>query len=114
MVSVLILALLWAWLYATVCHAACTARIADADLRVTWEEGVCALEHPVHGLVGPVPFRRTGDHMGARGFVNFAGPNVAPGDGGLGTVLDLAPTIASLASGTALPALSGRDLLADR
>lgn len=85
---------------------------ADPDLRITWAEGVCALEHPEYGLVGPVPFRRTGDHMGERGFVNFAGPSVVPGDCGTCTVVDLAPTIASLAGDDALDGLPGRDLLA--
>jgi hypothetical protein len=87
---------------------------ADPDLRVTWESGVCALEHPDHGLVGPVPFRRTGDHMGIGGFVNIAGPDISSGDRGACTVLDLAPTISSLTGVTSSRALPGRDLLADQ
>jgi len=86
---------------------------ADPDLRVVWDEAVCAFAHPDHGLIGPVPFRRTGDHMGTGGFVNFAGPDIAAGDRGVGTVFDLAPTIAGLTGEKSSAALPGRDLLAN-
>jgi hypothetical protein len=37
----------------------------DADLEVVWSRSLCALEHPGHGLIGPVPYRRTGGHTGS-------------------------------------------------
>lgn len=86
---------------------------SEADMTVIWCENVCAFEHPKYGLVGPVPFRRTGDHTGAHGFAYFAAPDIVPGDRGIGTVLDLAPTITSLVGASPLTGNPGKNLLDD-
>lgn len=68
-----------------------------ADLVVYWNGSAVALEHPALGLVGPVPYRRTGGHTRPLGFCHLSGPGSAPGQGEHCSVSDLAPTIAALA-----------------
>jgi predicted AlkP superfamily phosphohydrolase/phosphomutase len=67
-----------------------------ADLVVEWTGGPLALRHPVHGTIGPVPYRRTGGHTGPFGFVSITAPGVAPADLGVASAHDVAPTIAEL------------------
>ena len=67
----------------------------DADLVVTWNKAIDAIEHPQFGTIGPFPFRRTGGHTD-RGFAYIAGPNIAPCDLGVREALHLTPTIARL------------------
>ena len=40
-------------------------------------------QYPVYGVVGPLPYRRTGGHTGPFGFVFVDAPDVAPGDLGV-------------------------------
>lgn len=51
----------------------------DADLLITWNPGVDAIAHPELGVIGPVPFRRTGGHT-SRGFACLAGPGIGPAE----------------------------------
>ena len=47
-----------------------------SDLVVVWSAGAAALEHPVYGVVGPLPYRRTGGHTGPFGFAFVDAPDV--------------------------------------
>jgi predicted AlkP superfamily phosphohydrolase/phosphomutase len=83
-----------------------------ADLVVVWSHGVTALEHPQHGRIGPLPWRRTGGHTGTHGMALVRAPGVAPGPRGVRSTFDVVPTLIGLL-GEAVPAgLSGRSLLA--
>lgn len=66
-----------------------------ADLLVEWSGPIDAIEHPEFGIIGPLPFHRTGTHSGV-GFAWLRGAGLAPGDLGERSTLDLAPTIARL------------------
>ena len=68
----------------------------DADLIFLWEaEPADVVDHPVHGRIGPVPLRRSGDHHG-QGFFSVTGDGVARGALKPGALVDLAPTILDL------------------
>jgi predicted AlkP superfamily phosphohydrolase/phosphomutase len=71
-----------------------------SDLVVVWRGCALAFDHPEHGLVGPVPYRRTGGHTGPFGFAYVSGPGIEPVDGGIASSFDVAPTIAELLGGT--------------
>ncbi len=82
----------------------------DADLTFTWNAPL-AFDHPVHGLIGPLPFRRTGGHSGPDGSIMIAGPDVTPGDLGRVSAFDVVPTIIDLL-GEAVPAtISGESIV---
>lgn len=82
---------------------------ADSDVVVVWGETTDAVRHPDLGVIGPVPFRRTGGHS-PRGFAIVAGPDIGPGTA-TGNALDVLPTIATLL-GTTSDRCDGRSLLA--
>lgn len=65
------------------------------DLIVEWSRPTDAIEHPELGVVGPVPFNRTGAHSD-RGFAWVSSAGLAPGDLPVHSVLDLPPTIVRL------------------
>jgi hypothetical protein len=67
----------------------------DSDLVVVWAEPADALEHPDVGLVGPLPYSRTGEHS-ANGFAFFSGPGIERADLGERSAFDMTPTIVSL------------------
>lgn len=67
----------------------------DSDLVVVWAEAADALEHPDAGLVGPLPYSRTGEHS-ANGFAFLSGPGIAPADLGERSAFDMTPTIVAL------------------
>ncbi len=81
-----------------------------ADLVVVWNAGAAALEHPEYGLIGPLPYRRTGGHTGPFGFAFIDGDGVEPGDRGIASSFDVAATIAALLSGRAIDGMSGSAL----
>jgi predicted AlkP superfamily phosphohydrolase/phosphomutase len=68
----------------------------DSDLVVVWRGCALAFDHPEHGLVGPVPYRRTGGHTGPFGFAYVSGPGIEPADHGVASSFDVAPTIVEL------------------
>jgi hypothetical protein len=84
---------------------------SEADLRVVWRGVVTALEHPRLGLVGPVALRRTGGHTGPHGVAYIAAPGITPGDGGVRSSFDIAPTIVDLLGCPPIPGMSGQSLL---
>jgi predicted AlkP superfamily phosphohydrolase/phosphomutase len=69
---------------------------SEADLIVVWRGVVAALEHPRLGLIGPVPLLRTGGHTGPYGMAYVAAPGLEPGDRGVRSAFDVAPTLARL------------------
>jgi predicted AlkP superfamily phosphohydrolase/phosphomutase len=89
------------------------AKLPEADLIVIWEnEPVTdAVESPVVGRIGPVPYLRTGAHR-PHGFINVAGPGIGAGSSlPRGHALDITPTILSL-MGRAIPDyLDGKPLV---
>jgi hypothetical protein len=84
---------------------------SEVDLLVIWNGVVGALEHPTLGLVGPVPLRRTGGHTGEHGVAYIAAPGVEPGERGVRSAFDVAPTIAALLGAEMPPGTSGTSLL---
>jgi len=83
----------------------------EADLLVAWRGAVAALEHPRLGLIGPVPFRRTGGHTGPHGMAYIAAPGLEPGDHGVRSAFDVVPTIVRLLGGEPPAHMSGKSLL---
>jgi hypothetical protein len=82
-----------------------------ADIRVLWRENVTSFVHPVHGTMGPLPFRRLADHCGRYGFAFVQGSGIEPGDGGVRSELDLPATVVDLVDAPPLSGLSGTSLL---
>jgi len=80
---------------------------SEADLLVVWNGAPLGFDHPVHGRIGPFPYRRPGGHTGGNGAVWLAGPGIAPGDRGARSAFDLVPTIVELIGEEPAPALSG-------
>ena len=83
---------------------------SEADLVVVWQGSALAFDHPEHGLVGPLPYRRTGGHSGPYGFAYLAGRGLEPGDHGVTSTFDVAPTLAGLVAGHAVDGISGTAL----
>jgi predicted AlkP superfamily phosphohydrolase/phosphomutase len=88
-------------------------RPCDADITIVWEREAFAFVHPTLGLIGPVPPRRTGGHTGPYGFAYIDGRDAEPGDHGVRSAFDVAPTLLSLLgvpssglSGAAIPMAS--------
>lgn len=75
----------------------------DADLLLVWNVAVDAVEHPDLGVIGPVPYMRTGAHT-SNGFALFSGEGIEPGDIGEHSATTLPPTILELLG---LPAPDG-------
>lgn len=65
------------------------------DLLIEWNGPTDAIEHPELGVVGPVPFNRTGAHSD-RGFAWVSVDGLTPRDLPMHSVLDLPPTILAL------------------
>ena len=85
---------------------------SQSDVVVVWNASVCALEHPDLGLVGPVPFRRTGGHTGPYGFAFISGPGIAAADHGVRSAFDVAPTLVDLVGAHPLGGVIVTSLLA--
>jgi hypothetical protein len=83
----------------------------DADLVFVWN-GPLAFDHPSLGRVGPIPFRRTGGHTRPHGMAYLRGPRIAPGDRGVRSSFDVAPTVVDLLGEAMPPGTSGTSLLA--
>lgn len=82
-----------------------------SDLVVIWRDASVAFEHPVHGVVGPVNFRRVGGHTGPYGFAWLSWPGVVVGDHGVASSFDVAPTVVELLGAGAAEEISGSSLL---
>lgn len=83
----------------------------EPDLYVVFRGLPSGFVHPTLGQIGPIPYRRTGGHTGAAGFLYAAGPGFAPGDRPMASAFDVVPTVIDLL-GEHVPGVSGRSLLA--
>ena len=91
---------------------ALVAKRAAPTVNLGWlMAGVTALEHPRLGLVGPVPLRRTGGHTGRYGMAYVLAPGLDPGDRGVRSAFDVAPTIVDLLGARPAGPMSGSSLL---
>jgi predicted AlkP superfamily phosphohydrolase/phosphomutase len=86
-------------------------RSDEADIIIEWRSGSCAFVHPDLGLIGPVPYRRTGGHTGRYGFAYVADPRLGVGEGGVRSAFDVAPTIVELLGCAPVDGMSGTSLL---
>jgi predicted AlkP superfamily phosphohydrolase/phosphomutase len=86
----------------------------EADLVILWRGAPMGLVHPEHGQIGPVPYRRTGGHTGARGFAFIRGAGIQPGEHGTRSAFDVVPTLVDLLGRHSLQGLSGTSLLGGR
>lgn len=68
----------------------------SADLRILWNGSPVGFRHPVFGDIGPGPIRRTGGHSGGYGALYVRSQRLAPGDYGLRSSFDVAPTVVDL------------------
>jgi len=86
---------------------------SGCDLAVVWTGSANAMVHPTLGMVGPVPFRRTGGHTGRFGMVTIAGTGVRrlTDDLGVASAFDVAPTLLDLIDARLPADISGRSLL---
>lgn len=84
----------------------------EADLVVTWKGHACAFDHPRLGRIGPIPFRRPGGHTGVHGLAYLRGSPLAPGDFGVRSAFDVAPTLCELLGEASPAGMSGKSLLA--
>jgi predicted AlkP superfamily phosphohydrolase/phosphomutase len=82
----------------------------ESDVVVVWQGTFCALEHPTHGRVGPIPFRRPGGHTGPFGLAYLCNAGVEAGDRGVRSSFDVVPTLLELL-GEPPDGLSGNSLL---
>jgi predicted AlkP superfamily phosphohydrolase/phosphomutase len=86
------------------------AQHSHPDLSVERTPGLDAIEHPTIGMIGPFPFRRTGEHT-PQGFALFSGPGIQRADLGTYDVPDIPATLLALL-GHPLPAqVEGRPIL---
>jgi predicted AlkP superfamily phosphohydrolase/phosphomutase len=85
----------------------------DADLVIVWRGGACAFEHPEHGLIGPVPFLRSGGHTGPYGFAYIANGDIPRGEYGVRSAFDVAPSIVEMVGCPPIDHMSGTSLLRD-
>lgn len=84
---------------------------SGADIIVTWTMAPpLGLSHPQAGLIGPLPYRRTGGHTGDHGFAYFHGPGIAAGHHGVGSAFDVVPSVLQLLGAAPPNRLSGRPL----
>ncbi len=84
----------------------------ESDMTVVWSNHACAFEHPDHGLIGPVPYRRTGGHTRPYGFAYVAGRGIESDDYGVRSAFDVAPTVVELVGSPPLEGMCGQSLLA--
>ena len=81
------------------------------DMIVHWRAPTQGFDHPRLGRIGPVPYRRTGGHTGGHGFAYLAGSDLPPGDYGLRSAFDVAPTVFDLLGERPAGGLAGKSLL---
>jgi hypothetical protein len=77
------------------------------DLIVRWRGAPVGFDHPEHGRIGPLPYRRTGGHTGGPGVAYIAADGVAPGRHGQVSAFDLVPTVIDMLGVPCPPGLSG-------
>lgn len=80
---------------------------SEADVVIVWRDVAGALEHPRLGLVGPVALRRTGGHTGRHGMAYIVAPGFRPGEHGVRSSFDIAPTLVQLLGCAPIPRMTG-------
>jgi predicted AlkP superfamily phosphohydrolase/phosphomutase len=83
---------------------------SQADVTIVWRGSALGLTHPTLGTIGPVPWRRTGGHSGAHGFLHVSGQDIPVGDAAPASSFDVVPTLIALTGATPPPSLSGHVL----
>lgn len=84
----------------------------DSDLLIVWSEALDSIAHPDVGIVGPVPFMRTGAHT-SNGFLMVSGAQIDPVDLGVREATDLPPTILDLLGQKPPTGMVGESLAAE-
>jgi predicted AlkP superfamily phosphohydrolase/phosphomutase len=82
----------------------------EADLYVIWKGAPIGFTTPGFGDIGPIPYRRTGGHTGARGFLYLAGSGIAAGNAGVISSFDVVPTVIDLLGETRPASVSGKSV----
>jgi predicted AlkP superfamily phosphohydrolase/phosphomutase len=83
----------------------------EADLVVVWNGPTLGLDHPRWGRIGPLPYRRPGGHTGPYGMAYIAGEGIVPGDYGVRSSFDMAPTVVELLGEGPVAGMSGTSML---
>jgi predicted AlkP superfamily phosphohydrolase/phosphomutase len=83
----------------------------EADIAFDFQPCTVGFVHPTLGTVGPIPYRRTGGHTGAHGFLYLAGAGIGAGEEKTASSFDVVPTAVDLLGVTSGPKLSGRSLV---
>jgi hypothetical protein len=83
----------------------------EADIDVFWRGVSNGIRHPVHGRIGPLPFRRPGGHTGKSGVAYFAGEGIRSARHGSRSSFDVVPTLIELLGEPAPPQLTGESFL---
>jgi predicted AlkP superfamily phosphohydrolase/phosphomutase len=91
-------------------HDANSVGTSEADLYVEWESAPLGLAHPRLGSIGPLPYRRTGGHTDAGGFLFINGSGATSGDYGPASSFDVVPTILDLLGEPQRAGISGNSL----
>jgi predicted AlkP superfamily phosphohydrolase/phosphomutase len=84
----------------------------EADLYVIWKSAPLGFATPGLGDIGPVPYRRTGGHTGARGFLCMAGDGIAARSAGVISSFDVVPTLIDLLGERRPAGVSGKSVAA--
>ena len=83
----------------------------EADIDVFWHGTSNAIQHPRHGRIGPLPFRRPGGHTGETGVAYFAGGGIPVARHGSRSSFDVVPTLIDLLGEQVPPQLTGESFL---
>lgn len=83
----------------------------EADLVILWRGAPMGLDHPEHGRIGPLPYRRTGGHTGGPGFALVNGADIQSGHYGTRSAYDVVPTFIELLGLAPIAGLSGASLV---
>jgi len=68
----------------------------QGDICVLWNGSPVGFRHPALGEIGPAPLRRTGGHSGGHGALYIRSAGLEPGDYGVRSSFDVAPTLVDL------------------
>ena len=82
----------------------------DSDLIFELHDCTLGWRHPRHGLIGPMPMRRTGGHTGGTGLLLMVGPGLEARHAGVASTFDVTPTIVALLGQPVPAGFSGRPL----
>ena len=84
---------------------------SNCDLQIFWRGLPSGIQHAKYGRVGPIPYRRTGGHTGAHGFLYCCGGPVAEGDYGETSSFNVIPTMLSILNEASCDHAAGQSLV---